>query len=481
MRARLIAALAAAAPGLEVHDLTGINAARPGAGWGAELDIAVLATARVPNAYVRIEPGAVRVGGLVRDGDHRQAVSMELMALTGGTVRLTLQLREPLIVVAPFVFAVVKDASGGLRLETCAARGAEEQTQLEVALNRPGIAPGEVRCPVALGGPRGDWAGAVTAGLAALDLLPAGRFRLTYHSAELEAMAPAGAVEMVTARAALAVALPEGYALLDRPGAGDGGADPAQRAGRYWIRFSRGPGQLVLSGVVPDETARQVIETYAAARFGQAALHPALGLSGVSVPAGWEAAALVALDALSGLSEGEAELSPGRIAVSGTVAGPAEAGRLHRMMAGAAPEGYEVASALSIDLPAQVAAMPLTTPRCAVVLSAAVEGLPIAFAPGSAVFETGSREALDRLGDIFRSCAPGRIEIGGHTDSQGSTGLNQRLSRARAEAVLDALMVRGVALDRLAARGYGEEQPVASNETEIGRARNRRIEFTALD
>jgi OOP family OmpA-OmpF porin len=481
MRDRLIAALAASSPGLEVHDLTGINAARPGAGWGAELNIAALAAARVPNAYVRIEPGSVRVGGLVRDADHGQEVSMELLALAGDTVRLTLQLRAPLVVVAPFVFAVVKVSPGGLRLEACASRDAEEQAMLEAALNRLGIAPGEVRCPAALGGPTGDWAGAAAAGLGALDLLPAGRFRLSYRSAELEAMAPAGDEELASARAALAAALPEGYVLRDGLGAGDAARTPAPRAVRYWMRFSRVPGAVVLSGAVPDETARRVIETHAAARFGQAAPRSALMLAGAGVPAGWEAAALVALDALSGVSVGEAELSPGRIAVSGTVAGPAEAGRLHRLLAGEAPEGYAVASALTIDLPARVAAAPLSAPRCAVVLSAAVKGLPIAFAPGSAVFETVSGSALDRLGEIFRRCGRGRIEIGGHTDSQGSQGLNQRLSRARAEAVLDALMARGVALDRLAARGYGEEQPVASNQTEAGRARNRRIEFTVSD
>jgi len=481
MRARLIAALAASAPGLEVHDLTGINAARPGAGWGPELKIAALAAARVPNAYVRIEPGAVQVGGLVRDADHRHAVSMALMALAGEAVRLTLLLREPLVVVAPFVFAVAKDFSGGLRLEACAARSAEEEAMLEAALNRLGIAPGEVRCPAALGGPTGDWAGAAKAGLAALDLLPAGRFRLTYHTAELEGMPAAGAVELAPARAALAAALPEGYVLLGGLGAGDEGRGPTPAAVRYWMRFSRVPGAVVLSGAVPDETARRVIETYAAARFGQAALRPALMLIGAGAPAGWEMAALAALDALSGVSEGEAELSPGRIAVSGTVADPAAAGRLHRRMAGAVPEGYTVTSALTIDLPAHVAAAPLSAPRCAVVLSAAVKMLPIAFAPGSAVFETGSGEALDRLGEILRRCGSGRIEIGGHTDSQGSIGLNQRLSRARAEAVLDALIARGVRLDRLAARGYGEEQPVASNETEAGRARNRRIEFKALE
>ena len=203
MRARLIAALAASAPGLEVHDLTGINAARPGAGWGPELKIAALAATRVPNAYVRIEPGAVKVGGLVRDADHRHAVSMELMALVGDAVRLTLQLREPLVVAAPFVFTVVKDFPGGLRVEACAARGVEEEAMLEAALNRLGIELGEVRCPAALGGPTGDWAGAAMAGLEALDRLPAGRFRLTYHTAELEGMPPTGAVDLESALTAL--------------------------------------------------------------------------------------------------------------------------------------------------------------------------------------------------------------------------------------------------------------------------------------
>jgi len=55
------------------------------------------------------------------------------------------------------------------------------------------------------------------------------------------------------------------------------------------------------------------------------------------------------------------------------------------------------------------------------------------------------------------------------------------LSRVRAEAVLDALIARGVALDRVSARGYGEEHPVATNDSEAGRSLNRRIEFTALD
>jgi OOP family OmpA-OmpF porin len=481
MRARMITDLGASAPGVDVHDLTGINAARPGANWGPELTIAALAAARLPNAYVLIEPGAVRVGGSVRDADHRLAVSMELMALAGDRVRLTLELRAPLVVVIPFVFAVNRAGSGGARLEACAARTVEEEAALEAALTRLGIDLGETRCPAALGGPAGDWVGAAVAGLEALGQLPAGRFRLEYRTAELEGIAPTGTAELELALAALAAALPKDYTLKGGLRTATPGGSAAAQAARYWMHFQRRSGVVALSGAVPGESARRVIETYAAARFGRAELQPALTIADAGVPVDWSAAALVALDALSSVSEGEAELSPGRIFVRGTVADPAAAGRLHRRMEGEAPEGYTVESVLDIDLPAQVAAVPPSAPRCAAVLGVAIKAQPIEFAPGSAVFESSNRKALDHLGEILRRCDSGRIEIGGHTDSQGRDKLNQRLSQARAEAVLDALIARGVPLDRLSARGYGDQQPVATNASEAGRALNRRIEFTALD
>lgn len=74
-----------------------------------------------------------------------------------------------------------------------------------------------------------------------------------------------------------------------------------------------------------------------------------------------------------------------------------------------------------------------------------------------------------------------QFEIAGHTDSQGSDAYNQRLSERRAGAVFDQLVALGVPAERMTVVGYGESRPTSSNETESGRARNRRVEISLVE
>jgi OOP family OmpA-OmpF porin len=101
----------------------------------------------------------------------------------------------------------------------------------------------------------------------------------------------------------------------------------------------------------------------------------------------------------------------------------------------------------------------------------------IVFTPASAEIAPAARPVLDDLAKILVACPPMRLEIGGHTDAQGSEGGNQALSQARAEAVLLAMQGRRVDISGMTAVGYGESKPIADNETEAGREANRRIEF----
>jgi outer membrane protein OmpA-like peptidoglycan-associated protein len=129
--------------------------------------------------------------------------------------------------------------------------------------------------------------------------------------------------------------------------------------------------------------------------------------------------------------------------------------------------------------PAAAAATPAAqAAACERSLAAELEGQRVEFASGSAVIASRSNALLDRLAAAARACA-GTLVVEGHTDNVGSAAANQSLSQARAEAVRAALVQRGLAAERLSARGFGLDRPLADNDSAEGRARNRRIEFRA--
>lgn len=102
------------------------------------------------------------------------------------------------------------------------------------------------------------------------------------------------------------------------------------------------------------------------------------------------------------------------------------------------------------------------------------------FAPGQARLRAEARANLARV-VAFVQGSPGlMVRIEGHTDSRGSSNLNQALSQRRADAVREALIEDGVSSERLSAVGMGEDQPIADNTSEQGRARNRRVDVVLV-
>ncbi len=88
---------------------------------------------------------------------------------------------------------------------------------------------------------------------------------------------------------------------------------------------------------------------------------------------------------------------------------------------------------------------------------------------------------LDRIVDIMQKNPTVKIEIGGHTDSDGTEAYNLRLSQGRAQATVDYLVSKGIEKERLLSTGYGQSKPVASNDTDEGKALNRRIEAKIVE
>lgn len=105
----------------------------------------------------------------------------------------------------------------------------------------------------------------------------------------------------------------------------------------------------------------------------------------------------------------------------------------------------------------------------------------VTFETSKAVLRPSSMTTLDEVAAKLLANPTVRVEIAGHTDNTGNAASNMRLSLARAEAVRRYFIGKGIAEDRLVAKGYGSTRPVAGNDSVDGRAQNRRVELTKID
>ncbi len=260
-------------------------------------------------------------------------------------------------------------------------------------------------------------------------------------------------------------------------------------------------GRLVLEGAAPGERQRRDLVELAQSRFGIATVEAQLRDSGTPAPDGWLAAAALALDIADELVFGEVTLVDQALHVTGVTATREGDERVRRLVAESLPAGY--AGTAQTGARTELESVLRTTPALAQRLSQRAanrtEPLPppevlapsdcelrfretlgdrrILFDTASATLTADSRQLLDELAVVLKSCSGTRLSIEGHTDDQGLLENNLALSQQRAEAVMQHLVARGISLGRMTAQGFGEESPLVPNETAEDRAVNRRIEF----
>jgi len=104
----------------------------------------------------------------------------------------------------------------------------------------------------------------------------------------------------------------------------------------------------------------------------------------------------------------------------------------------------------------------------------------IFFETGSSILKTESMVELNKLHRFMEANVRLKVEVGGHTDNVGDDNSNMKLSSERAKAVVDFLKTKGIDAARMVPKGYGETKPIATNDTEEGRMKNRRTEFSIL-
>ena len=102
------------------------------------------------------------------------------------------------------------------------------------------------------------------------------------------------------------------------------------------------------------------------------------------------------------------------------------------------------------------------------------------YGTGTAQLTPDSAQTVNNLAQVLKAYPNARVQLSGHTDNSGSAEANQTLSLDRANAVKAMLVNQGVPAERISTQGFGQDRPVASNDTEEGRVRNRRTELTVV-
>ena len=238
-----------------------------------------------------------------------------------------------------------------------------------------------------------------------------------------------------------------------------------------WRAVRDDRGTLVLSGEVPDDTARGRLIDAAQSLFPGTRFTDQMKIV-AAPPEPWLTVALAGLTDLSKLQRGEVGLTGSELTVKGFAATDAIAGDIRGALSRGLPSGFTGRDAIEVMSADQQAAS-----VCQDMMRDATSRGILEFDRAKADLTSDSTQTLKELAEIAKECPSFKIEIEGHTDAEGTDERNQRLSDRRARAVADYLAREGVIANRMTTVGYGATRPIADNTTADGRARNRRIEF----
>jgi OOP family OmpA-OmpF porin len=272
-------------------------------------------------------------------------------------------------------------------------------------------------------------------------------------------------------REAIAAALknlPEGFSV----------ASNEVKAPPYICQANKDPvaATLTLTGYVPDNTVHAAIVAAAARKFFSEKVVDNIKAS-LGAPSGFAGAVVPALGALSRLSTGTLVVSDREVKLSGDALYETAPGQLRGNLVKDFPQGWQ----LKADISVKPAAAPVDATVCQQLFSEVLGKGTIRFESGRSNLDPDSSGLLDHLVEIALRCPTTNIEVAGHTDTDGDNATNQALSEKRAQAVVDYLVKAGLPAGRFTATGYGSTQPVAANDTDDGKARNRRIEFVVKE
>ena len=461
------------------------------AALGAGAAFALAELGHLSKGAASLSDGKLTISGTAPDSASFEAAIAELAKPPAGVTIAKADLVPPLV--APYVLSA-ESAGGSLRLTGSAPSIAARDAIAAAAKAAFPSAKIENAIGIASGAPKGDEAAAITYALGVIAGLDNGKATLTDSALTISGQAKKlGDIEALAAKLATT---PPGFTL-----AKEDVAPPV--VSPYVFSAERAAGGIVLTGLVPDEATRgKLIAAAKSLNAGDAVDKTQIA---AGVPAGFDfaTAASFAIAELAKVKTGLAALAGSALSFKGDVADQAAADAIAADLK-AAPGGVALgdvaitappsppppapapAAAMSTDeladkLAAEPAGEPLDIASCTAAFKDILSVAHIEFDSDKASISPTSADVLTQVAAMAKRCQTGKMQIAGYTDSTGDPDANKVLSEQRAQAVVAFLQRAGVPADRMTAVGFGADNPIAPNDTEAGKAQNRRIEINVSE
>ncbi|MDP5084484.1 MAG: OmpA family protein [Yoonia sp.] len=473
-REALAQRIADIADGQTVTDLLEVGDYPTPPTWRAAMNYALRALELLNKSKISVNAERVMVSAISDSPEEKRRLEIALARNTPEGVRLAVDISAPRPVISPFTTRFVLDEDGA-RFDACTADTAEAVSAILSAASKAGFQE-RANCVLALGAPSTTWGEAVAQAITAVENMGGGT--VTIADTDITLVAPVGTgqatFDNIVGR--LENSLPDVFALsAELP---ELATDTGTELPQFTATLSP-EGAVQLRGRIPDDVTNTLAESFANARFSQRQVTMGTRIA-EGLPADWSVRILAGIEVLSELSNGAVVVEPDTIRVRGNTGNEDASAAISRLLieklGQTAVFEIDVAYVEQLD---PVASRP-TPEECMVQILAATEGRKITFDPGSADLTAATQPVVDDIAAVLKECGDLPIRVSGFTDSQGRVEMNQQLSQARADAVLTALRARRVPVSTFEAIGFGEENPIASNETEEGREANRRIEFSLI-
>ena len=442
--------------------------------WDAALAFGVKAFEMLPRSKISISAERVTITAIATSASEKRVFEAELAKARPKDISARIEVTAPRPVITPFTLRFVKDGAGP-RFDACSADSDAAKGSILAAATQAGVVAPD--CTIGLGVPSPSWSVATIAGIDAVAQMS--NATITFRDADVTLQAGSDVSQSDFDRIVgdLEAGLPPIFSLtatLEPPPEGRS-SGPAE----FTATLNQANGRLEMRGRISDDVVRKAVDNFAKAEFGSTNVYQATVLD-ADLPNGWPLRVMAGLQALAELEGGMMTARADIVEIKGVTGSTAARARISQILSDKLGQGQAFRVDVTYDrMLDPIASLP-TAQECVDRVSAVLATNKIVFPPASSEMDAGADQLMDALAAALTDCGDIKIEIGGHTDSQGSDTGNLALSQARAEAVLVALQGRRVDVLGFVAKGYGETVPLGDNATETGRDINRRIEFKLI-